>query len=83
MHMKLLGFRRLDFVTDDGSAVKGTQLFTSHQEDGVTGETIAKLFIREGVELPPLSPGMVLDVAFTNKGRVEAVKTATAPGAKS
>lgn len=80
---KLVGFRKLDFLDDKGTPVKGTQLFTTYPEDGVTGEMCGKTFIREGMELPPLSVGMVLDITFNRKGKVAAVKAAPAPAAKS
>lgn len=72
----LLGYRKLDFTTDDGNAVKGTQLFVRFPEDGVTGEMCDKLFVRDGVELPALTPGMTLDISFNRKGKVAAVKVA-------
>lgn len=81
MDMKLLGFRKLNFTTED-STVKGTQLFTGNEEEGVTGLMTDKLFIRDGMELPALTVGMTLDVSFNRKGRVVAVKAATAPAAK-
>lgn len=72
----LLGYRPLDFTTDDGNAVKGTQLFVRFPEDGVTGEMCDKLFVRDGIELPALTPGMTLDIRFNRKGKVAAVKVA-------
>lgn len=81
MDMKLLGFRKLDFTTEDG-AVKGYQLFTGNEEEGVTGLMTDRLFVRDGMELPALTVGMTLDVEFNRKGRVVAVKAATAPAAK-
>jgi len=75
MEMNLVGFRKLDFTTDDGT-VKGTQLFVSNEEEGVTGLMTDKLFIRDGMELPALTVGMMLDVGFNRKGKVVAVKVA-------
>lgn len=80
---ELLGFRHLDFTTDDGSAVKGVQLFVAFAEDGVTGRMADKLFIRDGIALPALTPGMMLDISFNRKGKVESVKTAPASVSKS
>lgn len=76
MDMQLIGFRKLDFTTEDG-AVKGYQLFTGNKEEGVTGQMTDKLFIRDGMELPALTVGMTLDVEFNRKGRVVAVRAAT------
>lgn len=75
MEMKLIGFRKLDFTTEDG-AVKGHQLFIGNEEEGVTGLMTDKVFIREGMALPALSVGMTLDVEFNRRGKVVAVKAA-------
>lgn len=80
---ELLGFRHLDFSTEDGSAVKGVQIFVAFEEDGVTGRMAEKFFIRDGLELPTLTPGMSMDIRFTRKGKVESVKTAPASAVKS
>ncbi len=79
MDMKLLGYRKLDFIPDGGEAVKGTQFFMGWEEDGVTGLMTDKLFIRDGMELPALALGMMLDVQFNRRGKVVAVKTTAAP----
>ncbi len=81
MHMKVVGYRSLDFVSD-GEKVCGTQLFTSFPEDGVTGEMTDKLFIREGsLELPALKVGQTLEVSFNRKGKPEAISAA--PGGRT
>ena len=72
-----------NFSTDDGSSVKGDQLFVAFAEDGVTGRMADKLFIRDGIALPTLTPGMMLDISFNRKGKVESVKTAPVSGNKA
>lgn len=74
MRMTLVGYRSLDFTSGDGTPIKGTQLFANFPEDGVMGEICEKFFARDGMELPPLSPGVVLDLSFNRKGKIEAVK---------
>lgn len=76
MLMKLEGFQKMDFTTDDGDHIKGHQLFMTWDEDGVSGRMAGKQFIRDGMELPALTIGMTLDVEFNRKGKVVAVKTA-------
>lgn len=80
MKITLRGLRKLDFKTEDGSIVKGTQLFMSYEEDGILGEKTDKLFVRDGFELPTLTPGGQLDIAFTNKGKPESIKVIPASG---
>ena len=42
-----------------------------------------KLFIRDGIALPTLTPGMMLDISFNRKSKVESVKTAPVSGNKA
>ena len=71
---KILGTKTLDFTSGDGSKVKGTQLFVSFPEDGVVGAMVDKLFIRDGIELPPLTPGMSVDIVYNRHGKPTAVR---------
>ncbi len=76
----LVGFRELDFIDDKGNPVKGTQLYTTYSEDGVTGKMCGKLFIHAGtIALPPLTVGMALDITYTRKGKVKAIAIPVPP----
>ena len=77
MLVKLEGFQKMDFIANDGSPIKGHQLFMTWDEDGVSGRMAGKQFIRDGMELPALTVGMTLDVEFNRKGKVVAIKAAT------
>lgn len=76
MKMRLLGARELDFKANDGSQVKGMQLFVAYTAENVVGEMSDKLFIRAGTDLPQFKVGEVIEVAFNNRGKVESVKPA-------
>lgn len=69
----LLGYKLLDFTNDRGELVKGTQAFVSFQEDGVVGQRTDKLFFKDGMAIPELTPGMTLDVTYNRKGKPEKV----------
>lgn len=74
MEAYLCGFRQLDFQSDTGP-VKGTQLFCSFSEDGIIGERTERFFIRDGsCSIPALKPGMMIDLSFDRKGKVEHIK---------
>ena len=73
MQMILLGYKVLDFTNDRGESVKGTQGFMAFPENGVTGQRTDKLFFKDGFELPALTPGMALEVAFNHRGKPEKV----------
>ena len=81
MRVTLQGFRALDFKSDNGDQVKGTQLFVSFPNDEVTGNMTEKLFIRPETQLPEkLKAGDVLDVTFNMRGKVEAVTLVKSDG---
>ena len=70
----LHGIRPLDFTANDGKKVKGTQLFVSFEENGVTGRATDKVFVKADIELPKkLQIGQEIDLYFDRKGKVEAV----------
>lgn len=79
MLVYLLGYKLLDFTNDRGESVKGTQAFVSFQEDGVTGQRTDKLFFKDGMVIPELTPGMTLDVAYNRKGKPEKVTAVETP----
>lgn len=78
MIVTLMGWKHLDFSNDRGEQIKGTQTYVAFQEDGVTGQQTEKLFLKDSMELPELTPGMALDVSFNRKGKPEKVTAAPA-----
>lgn len=73
MTATLLGIKNLNFRAD-GQDVIGTQLFFSFPEDGAEGQICDKIFVREGtISLPPLTPGMALNITFNRKGKPERI----------
>lgn len=74
MKERLIGYRKLDF-TSEGTAIKGTQIFTSAPEKGVEGEMTYKHFLSEEMLLPTLEPGMILDIVYNRKGKPEQIST--------
>lgn len=45
MLVKVHGVRKLDFKTDDGKEIKGTNIFVTYPVEHVEGETVDKVFI--------------------------------------
>ena len=84
MRVCVRGIRELDFKTENGDEVKGTQVFYSHPEEGVIGEKTDKLFIRKGsLQLPPeLAPGKYLDIFCDTKGRLEYIQAVSTSAGK-
>ena len=75
MQVTLQGFRSLDFKTDNGEQVKGTQLFVSFEDETVTGKMTDKLFVRPEVRLPEsLKSGDILNLQFNMKGKVQSIR---------
>jgi len=75
MQVTLQGFRQLDFKSDNGEQVKGTQLFVSFEDDTVTGKMVDKIFVRPEVRLPEnLKQGDVLNLQFNMKGKVQSIR---------
>lgn len=72
MKEKLIGYRELDFVSD-GQPIKGVHLFTCAPEKNVQGEMVFKHFVPAEFSLPPLEPGMILEIGFNRRGKPESI----------
>jgi hypothetical protein len=78
MLFQLVGYRDLDFLSG-ADHIKGTHLFLTHADpaSNVVGCTTEKVFVKAAISLPALKPGDNLNIAFTNKGKVESVSVVT------
>lgn len=77
MVVRLHGIQIMDFVSQKGEQIKGTNLFICFAEDGVVGEKADKIFLKDGFALPPVKPGDMIDIDFNNKGKAVGVTIAT------
>ena len=74
MLVTLMGYRQLDFIGNDGNAVKGTTLFVSHEETGVTGQATDRLFVKPEISIPKgLEVGKAFQVYFNKRGKVDSI----------
>lgn len=72
-----MGRQRMDFTTADGTRICGTKLHWAFEEDGVDGEAVEAVFLRDDVPLPPGKPGQAIAVEYNRKGRVVSVSAVT------
>ena len=74
MKVKLMGVQDLDFSTDSGDRIKGSNLFVAFEDEHVTGMKTDKLFIREDIKFPEnVKIGEQLDILFNMKGKPETI----------
>lgn len=76
MIMRLLGYSAVDFLSDDGSPIKGVSLYVAFEDDHVEGERTERLFVKHGIALPKLAVGDYMDVGFNMRGKVESIASA-------
>lgn len=71
MDVKVLGTRKLNFKSDKGDVVSGTQIFVCYQYDGVDGYLTDKIFIRSdsNVKLPIFEYGSEYQFVYSGIGR--------------
>ncbi|MCI8400095.1 MAG: hypothetical protein HFF90_11985 [Oscillibacter sp.] len=76
MKAMLYGFRRMDFVNDDGDRVCGYSCYIGYASDGVIGQETAKQWVSsqmaKSCQWEP-KVGAQLEIDFTPRGRVCAV----------
>lgn len=79
MKVKVIGSRKLDFETQNGS-VRGTQIFVTYPTDGVNGEIADKVFVPASsrVVIPALTNGKVYDFVYEGLGKRQSL-TAIVP----
>ena len=79
MKVKLLGLQELDFATDRGDKIKGTNIWISYPEKDVTGETAVKCFLSpELLGSTKLSVGLNFNIEFNAKGKIAAISALNA-----
>lgn len=70
MQVTLFGFSVVDFVADDGRAVKGVTLYYGYETTGVTGLKADKVFVSaDKVSVKDLVAGADATIVFDNRGR--------------
>lgn len=74
MNVTLLGYKALNFKSNDNTIIKGTQFFASYEEEGVIGHRTDKFFFKDGISIPPVTPGDTLDITFNRHGKPESVR---------
>ncbi len=77
MIVTFIGAKKISFDGSNGDQIKGTTLYFSYPEEGVTGQKAEKTFIRDGIEVPPSKLGEKLDISFDMRGKAISVSKAT------
>lgn len=70
MKVSLLGYKPLNFVSNDGKNVQGTKLFVSFSSAGVTGAESSAFFVKSEMTLPKLVVGNAYVADFSNTGKL-------------
>lgn len=71
MNVKVLGTRVLNFKTDKGEQVSGTQIFVCYPYNGVEGYLVDKVFVPSNspVKLPTFKFGEEYKFVYSGIGR--------------
>lgn len=71
MNVKVLGTRKLDFKTDKGEQVAGTQIFVCYPFNGVDGYLVDKIFVpaNSNVVIPTFKFGEEYQFNYQGIGR--------------
>ena len=82
MNVKVLGTRKLDFKTDKGDQVAGTQIFMCYPLNGVDGYFVDKVFVpaNSSVTLPTFKYGEEYQFIYQGIGRRQILTDIVAVG---
>lgn len=81
MKVRVLGTRYVNFNNrDTGEIIRGTSVYVAYNDVQVSGECADKIFINDNATFASvvsnLKPGILLEVDYTNKGRVSDLRIA-------
>ncbi len=77
MQVKLLGVMPVDFKSNNGEQISGTNIFVAFKDEAVEGLRTEKIFLKENISLPDnIKLNDNLDIAFNYKGKVEMITKA-------
>lgn len=71
MKVTVLGKRVLNFKTDKGEVVQGTQIFICYPTNNVEGQLVDKVFIpiNSPIKIPQLEFGQLYDFIYNGIGK--------------
>lgn len=78
----IVGFRQTSFKPQDSdNEIRGTTIFVTAPQDGVTGLAAEKIFLKVGVAeaIAPIVPGMEIKVVYNKWGKPDEVEVISRP----
>lgn len=77
MHMRLVGLQPVNFTTDDGKHINGTNCYVLYESQNVEGLKADRIFINTNIELPSgIKPNDLLDVRYGMRNKIESISIA-------
>ncbi len=76
MVVKLLGIKEINFANAAGERIQGTNIYVCYPEENTAGMIAERFFVRNGITIPQIKTGEEINIAFTSKGKVEAITKA-------
>lgn len=75
MKATLLGYSKIDFVSDKGDHVEGNNIYISFNDENVTGQKCERVFVKKDIQIPEqVKIGDSLNLYFNNKAKLEEIK---------
>lgn len=73
---KLIGLQSVNFTSNNGETICGTNIWVAYSDENVTGLKSQKFFLKKEIQLPEVKPNDNLRLTFDMKGRVISVEKA-------
>lgn len=74
MQVKLKGVQGLNFTSNDGKTINGTNIFVTFKDENVEGLRTEKFFLKDSISLPKDTKlNDMLDISFNHKGKIEMI----------
>ena len=74
MIVQLIGAKKLQFKSQNGQEISGTNLYVAFPEENTEGLRAERFFLKDSIELPKdVRLNDKIDISFNHKGKIEAV----------
>lgn len=72
MQVKVLGISQVNFTSNNGETINGTNLYCGYKDENTVGIRADKFFLKDGIQVD-CKPNDTIELVFNMRGKVESV----------
>ena len=79
MQVKVLGISQVNFTSNNGETINGTNLYCGYKDENTVGIRADKFFLKDGIQVD-CKPNDTIELVFNMRGKVESVHQVQSQG---